>query len=52
MLGIVKKLTCKGNRSADIAARFEHPSTRLSIGADLALIENYDVHTARSNSTS
>ena len=41
-----KKLTYKGNRSAGIAERFEHPSTRLSIGADLALIENYDVQIA------
>ena len=41
-----KKLTYKGNRSAGIAERFEHPSTRLSMGADLALIENYDVQIA------
>jgi transposase len=37
-----KKLTYKGNRSAAIAERFEHPSTRLSITADLDLIEAYD----------
>jgi len=41
-----KKLTDKGNRSAPIADRFEHPSTRLSITADLALIENYDTQIA------
>ena len=41
-----KNLTCKGNRSAEIAERFEHPSTRLSIGVDLALIENYDAQIA------
>jgi transposase len=41
-----KKLTYKGNRSAGIADRFEHPSTRLSITADLELIENYDVQIA------
>ena len=37
-----KKLTYKGNRSAEIAERFEHPSTKLSITADLQLIEDYD----------
>jgi transposase len=37
-----KKLTYKGNRSAAIADRFEHPSTRLSIAADLARIADYD----------
>ena len=37
-----KKLTYKGNRTDDIAQRFEHPSTRLSITADLTLIEAYD----------
>ncbi len=37
-----KKLTYKGNRSAEIADRFEHPSTKLSIRADLKLIEGYD----------
>jgi transposase len=41
-----KKLTYKGNRAATIAERFEHPSTQLSIAADLALIENYDVQIA------
>src|SRR5258707_547426 len=35
-----KKLTYKGNRSAEIAERFEHPSTRLSITTDLNLIES------------
>jgi transposase len=41
-----KKLTYKGNRSIQIAERFEHPSTRLSISADLDLIENYDTQIA------
>jgi len=41
-----KKLTYKGNRTAAIADRFEHPSTKLSIAADLALIENYDTQIA------
>lgn len=37
-----KKLTYKGNRTAAIADRFEHPSTQLAVRADLALVENYD----------
>jgi transposase len=37
-----KKLAYKGNRSAAIAERFTDPSTRLSIAADLALIDHYD----------
>jgi transposase len=41
-----KKLTYKGNRTAAIADRFEHPSTRLSITADLALVEHYDTQIA------
>ena len=41
-----KKLTYKGNRSAAIADRFEHPSTRLSITSDLDLIESYDARIA------
>src|SRR4051812_596938 len=41
-----KKLTYKGNRSAAIADRFEHPSTKLSITSDLALIESYDTQIA------
>jgi transposase len=41
-----KKLTYKGNRSDDIAERFEHPSTQLSISSDLALIESYDAQIA------
>jgi transposase len=41
-----KKLTYKGNRTAAIADRFEHPSTRLAVAADLALIENYDTQIA------
>jgi transposase len=41
-----KKLTYKGNRSAEIAHRFEHPSTQLSITSDLNLIESYDTQIA------
>jgi len=41
-----KKLTYKGNRSAEIAERFEHPSTKLSINSDLNLIEAYDTQIA------
>jgi transposase len=41
-----KKLTYKGNRSKEIAERFEHPSTRLSITADLELIDGYDTQVA------
>jgi transposase len=41
-----KKLTYKGNRSAALADRFEHPSTKLSVTADLALVENYDTQIA------
>jgi transposase len=41
-----KKLTYKGNRSAAIADRFEHPSTKLSITSDLDLIEAYDTQIA------
>ena len=37
-----KKLTYAANRSPDIAERFAHPSTRLSITADLGLIDAYD----------
>jgi transposase len=41
-----KKLTYKGNRSAAIAERFEHPSTQLSVASDLNLIESYDTQIA------
>ena len=41
-----KKLTYKGNRSADIAKRFEHPSTQPSIASDLQLIDSYDTQIA------
>jgi transposase len=41
-----KKLTYKGNRSDDLADRFEHPSTKLSVTSDLALIESYDAQIA------
>jgi transposase len=37
-----KKLTYKGNRSAAIAERFPHPSTKLSAASDLQLITHYD----------
>ena len=37
-----KKLTYAANRSPAIAERFAHPSTRLSITADLGLIDGYD----------
>jgi transposase len=37
-----KKLTYQGNRSAALADRFELPSTRLSVAADLNLIDAYD----------
>jgi transposase len=41
-----KKLTYKGNRTAALADRFEHPSTRLAVRSDLALVENYDTQIA------
>lgn len=41
-----KKLAYKGNRSAAIAERFADPSTRLSVAADLALIDHYDTQLA------
>jgi transposase len=41
-----KKLTYEGNRTAALADRFEHPGTKLSIAADLALIENDDTRIA------
>src|SRR4249920_1308076 len=37
-----KKLSYAGNRTPEIAERFSDPSTRLSVAADLALIDNYD----------
>jgi transposase len=37
-----KKLSYAANRSEGITERFEHPSTRLAISADLALIDGYD----------
>jgi transposase len=39
---LAKKLAYAANRSDAIAERFEHPSTRLAIAADLALIDGYD----------
>src|SRR5262249_24353094 len=41
-----KKHTYRGNRTAALADWFEHPSTRLSIAADLALVEDYDTQIA------
>jgi transposase len=37
-----KKLTYAANRSPAIAHRFEHPSTKLAVAADLGLIDAYD----------
>ena len=37
-----KKLTYKGNRTEAITERFTHPSTKLSVTANLNLIESYD----------
>ena len=37
-----KKLTYKGNRNDAIAERFAHPSTKLSVTANLNLITSYD----------
>ena len=37
-----KKLTYAANRSPEIVDRFAHPSTKLSITADLGLIDAYD----------
>src|SRR4029077_18787678 len=39
---LAKKLSYAANRSDGIAERFEHPSTKLHIAADLALIDGYD----------
>jgi transposase len=41
-----KKLTYAGNRTADLAERFDDPSTRLSVAADLGLIAGYDTQLA------
>ena len=41
-----KKLSYAGNRTPEIAERFTDPSTRLSITADLQLIDAYDSQTA------
>ncbi len=48
-----KKLSYAGNRSDDIAERFEHESTQLSIRADLKLIDAYDeqIHELESHLT-
>src|SRR5205085_8000027 len=37
-----KKLTYAGNRTADIAARFPHESTRRAVATDLAMVEHLD----------
>ena len=42
-----KKLTYKGNCTADIAERFADPSTRLAVAADLELIGHYDAQIAK-----
>jgi len=39
---LTKKLCYAGNRSDDLAERFQHPSTKQSILADLKLIDAYD----------
>jgi len=39
---LTKKLCYAGNRSDDLAKRFQHPSTQQSILADLKLIDAYD----------
>jgi transposase len=39
-------LTYAGNRTPELAERFADPSTRLSIAADLALIDGYDAQVA------
>jgi transposase len=39
---LTKKLCYAGNRSDDLAERFQHPSTQQSILADLKLIDAYD----------
>jgi transposase len=41
-----KKLSYAGNRTPEIAERFTDPSTRLSIAADLQLIDAYDTQIA------
>ncbi len=48
-----KKLTYAGNRSDDIAERFEHESTQLSMRANLKLIAGYDeqIHELESHLT-
>jgi transposase len=43
---LTRKLTYSANRTDDFAARFEHPSTRLSVEADLALIDSYQEQVA------
>jgi transposase len=43
---LTKKLTYAANRTDDFAERFEHPSTRLSVEADLALIDSYQEQVA------
>jgi transposase len=42
-----KKLTYAANRSEDLVERFEHASTRHSVGADLALIDAYQEQVAQ-----
>jgi transposase len=42
-----KKLTYAANRTDDLVERFAHPSTQLSVAADLALIDAYQEQVAQ-----
>jgi transposase len=39
---LAKKLTYAANRTPELLDRFTHPSTRLMVAADLALVDHYD----------
>ena len=41
-----KKLTYAANRTSELLDRFTDPSTRLMVGADLALVDDYDAQIA------
>jgi transposase len=43
---LAKKITYAANRTEDLVERFAHPSTRLSVAADLALIDAYQEQVA------
>src|SRR4029434_6599234 len=43
---LARKLSYAANRTDDFAERFEHPSTRLSVEADLTLIDAYQEQVA------